>query len=99
MKPSYQQLAIEDGHDHFAVAEFERTVHDQDISVKNARFLHRIALHPEKESGRLVTDQLFIQINAFLCIVVRGGTKAGGIGRADLLLGKLLRALIGCPKK
>src|ERR1700761_7255551 len=59
-----QHLSIEAGYYDLAADRFQRSVDDDDIAVEDADAGHRFSADAHKESGRLIMDQLFVEIDA-----------------------------------
>jgi len=76
VKPSYCQFSVQDRYDNPVVDRFERTIHDQDISVMYSRIDHGVSGHPYKEGRYGVLDKVLIQIQLGLYIVLCGGRES-----------------------
>jgi len=46
------KLAVDDGYNNALISGLDATIDDQQVSVVNSRFEHRIARNPDKKRGR-----------------------------------------------
>lgn len=91
----YEQFAVEDGHDDFSVAEFDRAVDDEHVAIEDAGFAHGIAFHSEEIGGGLVADELLVEVDAALGVIIGRCSESGGVGGLHLMLREILGAAVG----
>lgn len=75
--PFYCELPIDDGDDDFPIRRLEGSVYDKDIPFMDAGPFHRVAIDPDKESGRRVLNQVFIEVEILFEIIFGGRGKPG----------------------
>ncbi len=66
-----RKLAINHCHNHMPMSRRYRTVHNQNILVKNPRISHRLPRSPHKKSRRRIRNQMLIQIQSPIRIILR----------------------------
>jgi len=91
----HEQFAVEDSHDDFSIAEFDRAVDDKHVAIEDARFAHSIAFHSEEIGGGLVADELLVEVDAALGVIIGRCPESGGVGGLHLMLRKILGAPVG----
>lgn len=69
-KTLHQALTIEEGHHHVPVPRRDAAIHHQDIPVEDLSALHGVALHPEEKGADRVSDEVFVDVEATVCIVL-----------------------------
>ena len=91
----HQQFAVEDSHDDFSIAEFDRAVDDEHVAIEDAGFPHGIAFHSEEVGGGLVADELLVEVDAPLGVIIGRCPESCGVGGLHLMLREILGAPVG----
>ena len=76
VEPFDSEVAIDDGNHNGPVGWIQRAIDDQEIAFMNAGIDHGVAGHPQEVRGFGMTDQVFIEIEAFGNVVVGGTGKS-----------------------
>ena len=71
-----RQLAIQGCDDHLVVAWSDDPVDDQKISVKDARLDHGLTADSQEERGRLMSDQMLMEVEWAFHAVLGGGGES-----------------------